>query len=571
MRTGWPVAVLVVALILGTVLRLHGLGGESLSHPEIYVPGIQLPAGISEPPPRTTLAEAISFHFHSEPHPMGWYLMMLGWTDVAGTSEWALRLPSVLFATATIGVIFLVGRQMFSPAVGALAALLLALQGYHFYWSQIARMYSAGAFWSLLATYLVIALAETPRRRPWLEAAYVFTVIAGVQTTELFWAVLAMQILWVCLRLPDRQIVNAGSPQTSGQGSVAARLLQVQSIGLMLAAPALTQALYTSRQLAAVPKLQFLQEYFSFGFLFAEDKWSRVATQIDFPWSWLLLAGSLFLFGLGLRSQRQQVPTMATVAMLPKWVPLATAVAAALFMLWLASIARHRALYLAALAILPIVALALPTIGRRSRMVYSSILRNSDTAKRATDSPTFLLFLLAVVAPLLLFVLSFKNSVANDRAFLVFVPPFVVVIAAGAMTVWSRRIIRDTIIGVLVLLFALSIPYNDKRPRSPNDYKALAAQVASQMQPGDLVFMRARNWVDAPFFYYLPTATYVTDDYAGALVSHPDARIWEVFWTGPDGEMNHAQPEKLPPSYQMVQEFESLRSRARLFVPSATQ
>ena len=186
MRTGWPVAVLVVALILGTVLRLHGLGGESLSHPEIYVPGIQLPAGISEPPPRTTLAEALSFHFHSEPHPMGWYLMMLGWTDVAGTSEWALRLPSVLFDTDTIGVIFLVGRQMFSPAVGALAALLLALQGYHFYWSQIARMYSAGAFWSLLGTYLVFALAETQLRHTGLEVAYVFKVIAGVQTTDLY-------------------------------------------------------------------------------------------------------------------------------------------------------------------------------------------------------------------------------------------------------------------------------------------------------------------------------------------------------------------------------------------------
>lgn len=45
-------AIAAGAVLLALVLRLHGLDLRSISHPEVYVPGIPLPPDHSVPPPR---------------------------------------------------------------------------------------------------------------------------------------------------------------------------------------------------------------------------------------------------------------------------------------------------------------------------------------------------------------------------------------------------------------------------------------------------------------------------------------------------------------------------------------
>src|SRR5678816_698396 len=56
----WLVPLLLL-IAAGAVLRLMGLGEKSLNHMEVYVPGIPLPAGISEPPPRHDWLSALSW------------------------------------------------------------------------------------------------------------------------------------------------------------------------------------------------------------------------------------------------------------------------------------------------------------------------------------------------------------------------------------------------------------------------------------------------------------------------------------------------------------------------------
>jgi len=138
-RTLWAATILVIAAA-AWALRLWGLGDGSLSHPEIFVPWIELPQGISAPPPRTTWADILCFHYLDEPHPMGWDLMMGVWTALAGTSEWALRFPSTLFGALSVPLIYLLGRRVWGPGVGLLAAAMLALDGFHIGLSQTARM-----------------------------------------------------------------------------------------------------------------------------------------------------------------------------------------------------------------------------------------------------------------------------------------------------------------------------------------------------------------------------------------------------------------------------------------------
>jgi hypothetical protein len=52
---------------------------KSITHPEMYVPGIHLADGVSEPAERTTLRRVITGTFSSG-------LLMFPWTRVAGTS-----------------------------------------------------------------------------------------------------------------------------------------------------------------------------------------------------------------------------------------------------------------------------------------------------------------------------------------------------------------------------------------------------------------------------------------------------------------------------------------------------
>jgi mannosyltransferase len=71
-----------------------------------------------------------------------------------GDTVFALRLPSVLFATLTIPVTYSLGRVLFGVRVGLLAAFLLAIAPLHVRYAQEARMYSMLAFYSTLSLYL---------------------------------------------------------------------------------------------------------------------------------------------------------------------------------------------------------------------------------------------------------------------------------------------------------------------------------------------------------------------------------------------------------------------------------
>src|SRR5205807_257813 len=94
------ISVVGASLLFGGWLRLSGLGVKSISHPEMYVPGISLPDGISEPAERMTFTRILTGTFSSDTHPPGYYLLMLPWTRNVGTSLAAIRFPSALLGTA---------------------------------------------------------------------------------------------------------------------------------------------------------------------------------------------------------------------------------------------------------------------------------------------------------------------------------------------------------------------------------------------------------------------------------------------------------------------------------------
>jgi mannosyltransferase len=121
-----------------------------------------------------------------------------------GESEFALRLPSFILGVASIYLIYLLGRQLFSPSVGLLAAAILTFFPWHIWHSQYARYYAAVIFFvALMHVFFVRSLQKD---------SILFLVLAGIAAIlavdSHVTAVLAPASCWVvCMALyflPER-------------------------------------------------------------------------------------------------------------------------------------------------------------------------------------------------------------------------------------------------------------------------------------------------------------------------------------------------------------------------------
>lgn len=87
-------------------------------------------------------------------HPPGFFIILWPWVKLFGTGEVAVRIPSVIFGIITIYLVYLLGKKIYSKYLGLIAALLLAVNPLHIYYSQEARMYSLAALAVILSVYL---------------------------------------------------------------------------------------------------------------------------------------------------------------------------------------------------------------------------------------------------------------------------------------------------------------------------------------------------------------------------------------------------------------------------------
>jgi len=194
-------------LILGFVLRLIFLN-QSLWLDEATTALVARNFGFGE---------IISKFSPADFHPPVYYLVIRAWSLVFGTSEIALRMPSVIFGTLTILVTYLIVKQLlgcelrvessntqhttlnfstFVKPVALLSALLSATSGLLIYYSQEARMYG-------LVTLLVSYLVYWFIKRKWFWFA-VFLVLVGLTDYP---ALLILPVFWIFGRKEWRKLV----------------------------------------------------------------------------------------------------------------------------------------------------------------------------------------------------------------------------------------------------------------------------------------------------------------------------------------------------------------------------
>jgi tetratricopeptide (TPR) repeat protein len=102
------------------------------------------------------------------PTPPLWFWVVHLTQLLLGTSETAVRLPSLLCGVATIPAIWYVGRRLFDDTVGLVAAGLLVVAPFHVMHSQEARFYPAVILLSLIGLGALLRTLDDDRRLWWV-------------------------------------------------------------------------------------------------------------------------------------------------------------------------------------------------------------------------------------------------------------------------------------------------------------------------------------------------------------------------------------------------------------------
>ena len=110
--------------------------------------------------------------------PILYYWMVVSSYKIFGISLASARLPSVLFGTLSIGLIFLLARRLFDSRVGLISAFILPSIYLHFQISRWATTDMALSFFVLLALYFFVLLFQTDFQKN--IYAYLFYLSMGL-------------------------------------------------------------------------------------------------------------------------------------------------------------------------------------------------------------------------------------------------------------------------------------------------------------------------------------------------------------------------------------------------------
>ena len=119
------------------------------------------------------------FHsdFYPDPvffrHPPAHHLLLAAWGRMVGYGEIAMRLPSLLFAAATVVLTYLLGLRVLAQKAALAAAALLAFSVLHQQYAQAATMYAMATFFVTLCVYGLVSGDERLVAGGFIGAIYV--------------------------------------------------------------------------------------------------------------------------------------------------------------------------------------------------------------------------------------------------------------------------------------------------------------------------------------------------------------------------------------------------------------
>jgi len=540
-----------------------------MTHPEMWVPNIPMPEGLSEPRQRLTLWKVLTGTLSTDTHPPFFYVLMWAWTKCFGTSIWSIRLPSALLGIACIPLVFCLASLAGQRTAGWVAAGLLAANGPHVFWSKVARMFSLACFLGVLATILLLLLARETRPRPTLQIGYMLVILLGLATHIFFWALFITHILW--------SFLNAWGKRQPIPG-----VCKLQILTLILGSPLVAFGVYQSGSPVAFLSgsvLLYSREFVQFSFLFPQEAVSGLfassASHSPGQLQAWTSAGPLFVFSLcllllGIRSMKQPGETLLAEQNGPSgklWIAAAgLGMLAILTFIVMANrfVARPNPTlqFTKLMIILPLLLAGLGFLIQRTWDRLPNWGRHLVNNGFFVGSPG-LVKMSAVFPFVILATISVFKPILNQRGMLFVAPYLLLVLAGGMVSLLRKRWLGVSLFVLVGILHGNSlVAYNAMRV-DPADFRTFSAMLAPHLQKTDLIFLQP-NWSVTPIFYYLAEDHYrfVGKDYREACRQEPDARVWALLFyqQGMTGEMVEALAD-----YQVLQRVEMPHARAILY------
>lgn len=170
----WGPLLGVTLLALG--LRVLGIGSD------LWLDEITPVLDYREVP----VSQVIGSYLSSNNHLLYTLLMKLSVASL-GEKEWTIRLFAVVFGTATVPVIYWIGRLLgLSRTASLSAALLLAVSYHHIFFSQNARGYSGYLLFSLISSGLFVRGLQEDRPVIWIGYAAAMLLDLGLHLNSGF-------------------------------------------------------------------------------------------------------------------------------------------------------------------------------------------------------------------------------------------------------------------------------------------------------------------------------------------------------------------------------------------------
>jgi hypothetical protein len=102
-------------------------------------------------------------------HPAGIQVFLFYWIKLFGRTEWVVKLPFAVMGVLSLLLAYLVAKKWYNETVGLITASFLAGTQYMIMYSQIARPYISGLFFSLLMVYFWSKLMNPSIKKFWIN------------------------------------------------------------------------------------------------------------------------------------------------------------------------------------------------------------------------------------------------------------------------------------------------------------------------------------------------------------------------------------------------------------------
>lgn len=160
------IILLIAILFLGSILRFYNLGYASIWYDE----------AVSWDQSRHSLYKMLVMTLNDNTPPLHNFILFFV-IHTFGDTEFLLRLPSALFGAANIIAIYWVGNLFANRNVALISSFLLAISGFHIWYSQEARSYTLLCLISTIVVGSIVKILQGKSSNLWIFLSSFFSVL----------------------------------------------------------------------------------------------------------------------------------------------------------------------------------------------------------------------------------------------------------------------------------------------------------------------------------------------------------------------------------------------------------